>query len=64
MKALTREDLMEILKISEKQALGLMRLEDFPSFRIGRVGRDYRVTEEKLEEWVNTLPDASRLNYW
>lgn len=61
MKALTREDLMEILKISEKQALGLMRLEDFPSFRIGR---DYRVTEEKLEEWVNTLPDASRLNYW
>lgn len=61
MKALTREDLMEILKISEKQALGLMRLEDFPSFRIGL---DYRVTEEKLEEWVNTLPDASRLNYW
>lgn len=61
MKVLTREDLMEILKISEKQALGLMRLEDFPSFRIGR---DYRVTEEKLEEWVNTLPDASRLNYW
>ena len=61
MKVLTREDLMEILKISEKQALGLMRLEGFPSFRIGR---DYRVTEEKLEEWVNTLPDASRLNYW
>lgn len=61
MNILTREDLMEILKISEKQALGLMRLEGFPSFRIGR---DYRVTEEKLEEWVNTLPDASRLNYW
>ena len=61
MNVLTREDLMEILKISEKQALGLMRLEGFPSFRIGR---DYRVTEEKLEEWVNTLPDASRLNYW
>ena len=61
MKALTREDLMKILQISEKQALGLMRLEDFPSFRIGL---DYRVTEEKLEEWVNTLPDASRLNYW
>lgn len=61
MNVLTREDLMEVLKISEKQALGLMRLEGFPSFRIGR---DYRVTEEKLEEWVNTLPDASRLNYW
>lgn len=61
MKIYTKEDLMEILKISEKQAIGLMRLDGFPSFRIGR---DYRVTEEKLEEWINTLPDASKLNYW
>ena len=61
MKIYTKEDLMETLKISEKQAIGLMRLDGFPSFRIGR---DYRVTEEKLEEWINTLPDASKLNYW
>lgn len=61
MNVLTKDDLKDILKISEKQAIGLMRMEGFPSFKIGR---EYRVTEEKLVEWMNTLPDASKLNYW
>ena len=42
MNVFTKDDLKDILKISEKQAIGLMRMEDFPSFKIGR---EYRVTE-------------------
>ena len=51
MNILTTEDLQEILKITERRAKALMRSEGFPSIRIGR---DYRVEEEALKEWLKT----------
>lgn len=51
MNILTTEELQEILKITERRAKALMRSEGFPSIRIGR---DYRVEEEALKEWLKT----------
>ena len=52
-------DLKELLKISTKQAKALMRTEGFPSFKIGR---EYRVSEQQLNEWISSSP-AVKLDY-
>lgn len=53
------EDIKELLKISTKQAKALMRTEGFPSFKIGR---EYRVSEQQLNEWISSNP-AVKLDY-
>lgn len=53
------DDLKELLKISTKQAKALMRTEGFPSFKIGR---EYRVSEQRLNEWISSSP-AVKLDY-
>lgn len=55
----TTDDLKELLKISTKQAKALMRTEGFPSFKIGR---EYRVSEQQLNEWISSSP-AVKLDY-
>lgn len=59
MKILTTEELQEVLKISERRAKALMRTKEFPSIRIGR---DYRVDEEALMEWLKTTKNI-KLDY-
>lgn len=49
MKFYTTQELKQILKLSEKQAKALMRTEGFPSIKIGR---EYRVEEEMLYDWL------------
>jgi len=51
MNVLTTEDLQNILKLNPKQAKALMRTEGFPSVKIGR---EYRVEEEALIEWMKS----------
>ena len=50
MKFYTAEDLQQIMQIGHKQAEALMRVEGFPSIRIGR---SYRVEEDALSEWLS-----------
>lgn len=45
----TTQELQELLKINTKQARALMRTEGFPSVRIGR---DYRVEQGALSQWL------------
>ena len=59
MNILTTDDLMELLKISSKQARALMRTDGFPSFKIGR---EYRVSEEQLNDWIGSSPEV-KLDY-
>ena len=59
MNILTVEELKDVLKITEKKAKALMRTEGFPSIRIGR---EYRVEEEALIEWMKSTK-AIKLNY-
>lgn len=59
MNILTTEDLKEVLKITERRAKALMRSEGFPSIRIGR---DYRVEEDALMEWLKTTKSV-KLDY-
>ena len=59
MNILTVEELKDVLKITEKKAKALMRTEGFPSIRIGR---EYRVEEEALMEWVRSTKTIN-LNY-
>ena len=56
---LTEEDLQNILKISPKQAKALMRTEGFPSIKIGR---QYRVEEQALIDWIGTTKKV-KLDY-
>ena len=56
---LTEEDLQNILKISPKQAKALMRTDGFPSIKIGR---EYRVEEQALLDWIGTTK-AVKLDY-
>lgn len=55
----TTEDLQNVLKISQKQAKALMRTDGFPSIKIGR---EYRVTEQALTDWIETTK-AVKLDY-
>lgn len=59
MNILTTEELQEVLKISERHAKALMRTEGFPSIRIGR---DYRVEEVALMEWLKSTKSI-KLDY-
>lgn len=59
MNILTTEDLQNILKISPKRAKALMRTEGFPSIKIGR---EYRVEEQALLNWIGTTK-AVKLDY-
>lgn len=59
MNILTVEELKDVLKITEKKAKALMRTEGFPSIRIGR---EYRVEEEALMEWMRSTKTIN-LNY-
>lgn len=56
---LTTEDLQNTLKISPKQAKALMRTDGFPSIKIGR---EYRVEESALLDWIGTTK-AVKLDY-
>lgn len=47
---LTTEDVQEILKLSRRQVIALMKSESFPSCRIGS---EYRVTKEALQKWFD-----------
>ncbi|MBQ9143113.1 MAG: helix-turn-helix domain-containing protein [Lachnospiraceae bacterium] len=59
MNILTIEDLKNTLKLSDKQANALMRNEDFPSVKIGR---EYRVEEQALLEWMQKTKEV-KLRY-
>lgn len=59
MNILTTEDLQEVLKLTERRAKALMRSEGFPSVRIGR---DYRVEEDALMEWLKKTKSV-KLDY-
>ncbi|NCB96102.1 MAG: DNA-binding protein [Negativicutes bacterium] len=49
MNFLTATDIEELLKLSHRQAKALMRTDGFPSIQIGR---EYRVEQERFEEWL------------
>ena len=59
MNILTTKDLQDVLKISPKQAKALMRTDGFPSIKIGR---EYRVEEQSLLDWMKTTK-AVKLDY-
>lgn len=59
MNILTSEDLQNILKIGERQAKALMRTKGFPSCKIGR---EYRVTESALQQWLDNTKSI-KLDY-
>lgn len=59
MNILTVEELKDVLKISEKRAKALMRTNGFPSIKIGR---EYRVEEQALIEWMKTTKSI-KLDY-
>ena len=50
MRFYTTEDLQQILQIGHKQAKALMHTDGFPSIKIGR---EYRVEEDMLRQWLN-----------
>lgn len=55
----TEDELAEVLKIGSKKAKALMRVEGFPSIKIGR---EYRVSDTALIEWMSSKK-AVKLNY-
>lgn len=59
MNILTIEDLKNTLKLSDKQANALMRNKDFPSVKIGK---EYRVEEQALLEWMQKTKEV-KLRY-
>ena len=59
MKIYTEEDLQDILQLSQKQIKALMRVNEFPSVKIGR---SYRVEEEAFLEWLHQTRSV-RLDY-
>lgn len=59
MNILTTKDLQNTLKLSPKQAKALMRTDGFPSIKIGR---EYRVEESALIEWMGTTKKV-KLDY-
>lgn len=59
MNVLTAKDLQDILRLSTKQAKALMRSDGFPSCKIGR---EYRVTELALQQWLESTKSI-KLDY-
>lgn len=59
MNYLSEKQVQEALQLSEKQTRALFLLEDFPCFRIGR---SYRIAEDKLQEFFVTH-DSVKLDY-
>lgn len=50
LKCYTVEDFAEIMQCSLKKAYKIVRQKDFPKIKIGR---QYYIPQEKLEEWMN-----------
>lgn len=59
MKFYTADELQEMLKLTPKQAKALIRTEGFPSVKIGR---EYRVEEESLHQWLTDTKEI-KLDY-
>lgn len=59
MKFYTADELQEMLKLTPKQAKALIRTEGFPSVKIGR---EYRVEEESLRQWLTDTKEI-KLDY-
>ena len=59
MNILTTNDVQEILKLNARQAKALMRTKGFPAFKIGR---EYRVSEDELMNWIGEKPTV-KLDY-
>lgn len=47
------EQIADMFQLTEQQARKLMKVPDFPSFRIGRA---YKVSEDDLKDWIRTRP--------
>jgi methanogenic corrinoid protein MtbC1 len=56
---LTETEVQEILKLGNRQTKALFRTNGFPSMKIGR---EYRVLEDKFVEWINQNPSV-KLDY-
>ena len=59
MKFYTADELQEMLKLTPKQAKALIRTEGLPSVKIGR---EYRVEEESLRQWLTDTKEI-KLDY-
>lgn len=59
MKFYTADELQEMLKLTPKQAKALIHTEGFPSVKIGR---EYRVEEESLRQWLTDTKEI-KLDY-
>lgn len=59
MNILTEQEVRELLKLNSRQTKALMRTAEFPSFKIGR---EYRVAEADLEQWIGARPNI-KLDY-
>lgn len=57
MKYLTPKDVQEILKISRNNVYALFKSEDFPAIRIGK---QFRVSEEALEKYLERKADKKQ----
>lgn len=55
----TEEEIKDMLKLSSRKAHALMKSDDFPSVKIGRV---YRVTKENFDNWFKSNTEI-RLTY-
>ena len=49
------EQIADLFQLTEQQARKLMKVPDFPSFRIGRA---YKVSEEDLRDWIKGRPQV------
>lgn len=59
MNILTEQEVQKLLKLNSRQTKALMRTTGFPSFKIGR---EYRVAEADLEQWIGARPTI-KLDY-
>jgi excisionase family DNA binding protein len=59
MNILTTEEVQNLLKLNDRQAKALMRTDGFPAFKIGR---EYRVSEDDLMNWIGAKPNI-KLDY-
>lgn len=55
-KALTVNDICDILRIGKTQAYALMHNDTFPSYRIGN---KMFITEEALDDWLRKIQNKS-----
>lgn len=59
MNILTEQEVQQLLKLNSRQTKALMRTASFPAFKIGR---EYRVSEADLEQWIGARPNI-KLDY-